>query len=72
MRTWLREFRTVKGFSQKELAVLLKISPQSMSFIESGERQKDMAFSLMKKLSETLEIPLNVIINRELDYKSNN
>ena len=62
MRKWLKEARTKKDLTMKQIAVELGITESYYSLIENGDRQKMMDISLAKKLSEILDIPVEKII----------
>lgn len=65
MRDWLRTKRTEKGFTMKEMAKKLDISEGYYSYIENGERQKNMDITLVAKLSNIFLIPIQQIVEFE-------
>lgn len=65
MREWLLELRTGKGLTQKQMADKLDISEAYYSYIEKGERQKNMDISLVSKLSAIFGIPVQKIVDLE-------
>ena len=65
MREWLLELRTGKGLTQKQMADKLDISEAYYSYIEKGERQKNMDISLVSKLSTIFGIPVQKIVDLE-------
>ena len=65
MRTWLKEKREDAGFSMSLIARKLDISESYYCMIEKGERQKNLDFSLVVKLSEIFNVPLNTIADYE-------
>lgn len=65
MRDWLRTKRTEKGFTMKEMAKKLDISEGYYSYIENGERQKNMDITLVAKLSNIFSIPIQQIVEFE-------
>lgn len=67
MRSWLKDLRNKKGWTQTETAKRLKMSRQLYNFIENGTRQKDMTISLGSKISDLFDIPLSTIRNYEED-----
>ena len=67
MRKWLKEARTKKDLTMKQIAVELGITESYYSLIENGDRQKMMDISLAKKLSEILDIPVEKIIAMETE-----
>ena len=58
MRKWLKDARTAKNMTMKQIAAELGITESYYSLIENGDRQKTMDISLAKKLSEILSIPV--------------
>jgi len=67
MRKWLKEARTKKDLTMKQIAVELGITESYYSLIENGDRQKMMDISLAKKLSDILDIPVEKIIALETE-----
>ena len=67
MRKWLKEARTKKDMTMKQIAVELGITESYYSLIENGDRQKMMDISLAKKLSDILDIPVEKIIALETE-----
>lgn len=65
MRVWLKKLREERGMSQAETAELLGIAPNSLSMIESGERQKKMSLELARKISILFDIPIDEILENE-------
>lgn len=65
MREWLKEKRTERGLTMKQMAAQLEITESYYSLIESGERQKKMDISFAKKLSEILDMPAECIFELE-------
>ena len=65
MRDWLKNLRIRNQKTQKEVAVKLDISESYYNMIENGERQPDMNLSIMKRLSETFQVPLQFIVDEE-------
>lgn len=65
LREWLKDARTKKNLSMAEMGRKLNISESYYSYIESGERQKNMDISLASKISVVLDIPLNEIVKAE-------
>lgn len=61
MRSWLREFRKEKNFSQQKIADLMGISIQYYNFIETGRRMPDLTLSTAAKISEIFGISLEEI-----------
>lgn len=65
MRDWLLEARKNKRFTQAEMAKNLDISEAYYSYIENGDRQKNMDITLAVKLSGILDIPVERIVELE-------
>lgn len=56
----IRSLRGSAGLSQQQLADLVKISPSSLSLIESGRREPTVR--LMRDLARALEIPVAALL----------
>jgi transcriptional regulator with XRE-family HTH domain len=67
MRKWLKDARTAKNMTMKQIAAELGITESYYSLIENGDRQKTMDISLAKKLSEILSIPVEKIVAMETE-----
>ena len=67
MRKWLKDARTAKNMTMKQIAAELGITESYYSLIENGDRQKTMDISLAKKLSEILSIPVEKIVSMETE-----
>ena len=65
MRDYLKKIREEQGKTQQHVACATGLTRQYYNMIESGERQADMSLSIMKKLSEAFELPLDYIIEQE-------
>lgn len=65
MRDWLVNTRNEKGMTQLEVAKKLNISEGYYSYIEKGQRQKNMDITLAAKLSDIFSIPLQRIVEFE-------
>lgn len=65
MRNWLKEKRIEKGMSQQNVAEKLEMTQQYYNLIENDERKKDLDVSLLTKLSNIFEIPVEEIIRLE-------
>lgn len=68
MREWLKNSRTEKGFTMKELGAKLGVSESYYCSIEAGTRQKKMDLTLVAALSSALELPIADIVKFESDY----
>lgn len=62
MRNWLKELRVKAGLTQLEVARQLNISESYYSLIESGARKKDIGVSLIVKMSQIFNVPIEEII----------
>ena len=58
MRSWLKDARTAKGLTMKQMGEKLNITESYYCAIEAGDRQKDMDLSLVAGLSTVLGIPI--------------
>lgn len=65
MRKWLRDSRTDKGLTMKDMGVKLGISENYYSQIEAGIRQKKMDLTLASSLSSILGISVADIVQLE-------
>ena len=65
MRKWLRNLRTEYNLSQTEVASRMNLKQQYYQLIESGKRQKDLDMSLIVKISEIFDVPVEWIIEQE-------
>lgn len=70
MRIWLKKLRAKKSLSQKEIGRQLNISESYYNLIENGERQKKMSLSILLRLSQILDTPIQTLIGLESDYIS--
>ncbi len=65
MRKYLKNMRSDKKMTQKQLAEMLGISTQYYSLIENGERQQEISVSLLVKLAEVFGVPVDELIRKE-------
>ena len=65
MREWLRNLRISKGLSQQNVSEKINLTQQYYSSIENGDRQTDMSLSIMQKLSDAFNVPLEYIVDQE-------
>ena len=65
MRKYLKELRKKVGYTQTDMARMLKITNASYAMIELGERQKDMSISFAEKLSKAFNVPVSLIMEEE-------
>lgn len=65
MREWLKNLRTEKGLTMKEMGAKLGISESYYCAIENGERQKKMDIVLASGISSALGISLAKIMTLE-------
>lgn len=61
----IRKLRKRCDFCQESLAEALDVSPMTISRIENGETKMNVEF--LMRLSEVLEVPVNVILGLEDD-----
>lgn len=66
----IKDLRTSRKFSQKELAQILHVSPAAICNIESNSRQPSL--SMLLKLSNTFHVSIDYLLNNQpmLDYIS--
>ena len=67
MREWLRNSRTEKGLTMKDMGTKLGISESYYCSIETGTRQKKMDLTLVAGLSVVLGIPVAEIVRYECE-----
>lgn len=67
MRKWLKEHRTKKGLTMKELGVELGVSESYYCAIENGSRKSKLSLDMAAKLSEILGITIAQIADYETD-----
>lgn len=65
MRNYLKKRRNELHLSQKDVARAIGISQNYYCAIENGERQKDMKAKILIKLSETLRLPVDKMLEEE-------
>ncbi|MBS2969629.1 helix-turn-helix domain-containing protein [Metabacillus sp. KIGAM252] len=65
----IREIRRQKGLSLSELAELAGVSKSYLSYIERNV-QKNPSLQFLSKISDTLDIEVNVLLGSEHDPKS--
>lgn len=65
MRMYLKHARDKKGYTQKIVAEKIGISQNYYCDIENYVRQKELRTGMLSKLSETLNIPLEIIMEEE-------
>lgn len=65
MRNWLKKLRIDSDMTQREVADKLGIVQHYYSMIENGERQRDIDFSLIIKLSELFNVSIEWIAEQE-------
>lgn len=65
MRNYLKSLREAGNKSQQNVADKIGITRQYYSSIENGDRQTDMSLSIMQKLAEAFNVPLEYIVEQE-------
>lgn len=58
--TLIRDLRQSRGFTQQQLAIHLKISPEHLSRIENGNRKP--SWQLQKRLESFFGIPASELL----------
>lgn len=71
MREWLKNLRTEKGLTMKQMGDKLGISESYYCAIENGIRQKKMDMMLISALSVALGIPMSDVVRHEAEYVRN-
>ena len=66
MREWLKDARTERGLTCKQVATRMGISEVYYFLIEKGERQQNMDIWTAQKLAKALDVPIAYIVEREL------
>lgn len=69
MRTYLVNRRRELNLTIEMLAELADVSPQYISLLENGKRGKKVSFSVMCRLSNALNIPMEALKELEFNYK---
>ena len=64
-RTWLKDARIKAGKTMADMGAELGISESYYSYIEAGERQKQMDLTLVAKLSKIFSISIQQIVEFE-------
>lgn len=72
MRDWLKDLRTKKKLTMKEIGSKLGISESYYCAIENGCRQKKMDMVLISGLSSVLGISVSKIVQLENEYHAEN
>lgn len=72
MRTWLRDLRLSKGYTQKQCAELLEIEQGYYSDIENFNKLKDgLPMPFANKLCKIFKITFNYIQKHEMEVLEN-
>lgn len=61
----IKDFRKKKGIKQGEFSKMCEITQTYLSLIESNQKEPNL--SLLKTISENLEVPLPILIFLSLD-----
>lgn len=69
MRNWLREARSDKGLTMKQMGEKLNITESYYCAIEAGTRQRKMDIALVSGLSAVLGIPIAKIVELETKHE---
>lgn len=67
MREWLRNLRTQKGLSCKQMAARLQMSESFYNRVETGQRKAKMDIPTAQAIAKALEMPLVTIIEMEVE-----
>ena len=63
MKNIVKKIRIERGLSQQDLATVLHVSRQTISYIENGQKKPTILLAL--KLAEFLQIPVEEIFKLE-------
>ena len=63
MKNIVKKIRVERGLSQQDLATVLQVSRQTISYIENGQKKPTILLAL--KLAEFLKIPVEKIFELE-------
>ena len=63
----LKEIREKRGLSKKELALKIGVSPSTITRYEKDGRIPKL--TILQKISEALNVPINYLIGKEEDVK---
>ena len=66
MKIRLRELRLAKGLTQKEVAIIIKVSPQSYGYYENWVNKPDP--ETLIKLADLFECSIDYLLGRENDF----
>lgn len=66
MRNYLKTLRTKNAVSQKDLADALGITQAYYSHIEAGTRQNTIDLSLLAKIADYFNVPVQQLVEQEL------
>lgn len=69
MRTYLKREREKLGFTQKDVADKLGISPNYYCDIENGNRQNEIKASILVGLANIFELSVEEIVKMENENK---
>jgi len=65
----IRELRKYKGYQQKEISEMLKISPQTYNGYERGRNEPPV--EVLVRLSYLYNIPMDILVQRDRMHKPN-
>ena len=68
MRTWLKELRTERGMTQKEMAQKIGITEAYYALIENGQRQKKMDVTILAGIAKATGTSVGRVAVKELAY----
>lgn len=70
MRDWLFDNRKKLGLTQAQMAEKLDVSESYYSYIENGERQKNMDITLISRLAVIFHLTAQQIVELEESWRS--
>jgi putative transcriptional regulator len=63
LKNSIREHRTVRGFSQGELAALVGVTRQTIISLEKGNYVPSLLLAM--NISEALDVPIDILFQKE-------
>lgn len=61
LRTVLRDIRTRKGWSQRELAIKAETTGAYIAMLETGKKQNP-SLAVLKRLAKVLDVPITELL----------
>ncbi|MEQ2417322.1 helix-turn-helix transcriptional regulator [Ruminococcoides bili] len=67
-RVYLIDLRNKKGLTQLDISKSMGISESYYNLIEQGQRQKNMNIVILYGLSKALKVPVNTLVDKEINF----